>query len=71
MSSTSTLWITLYQLSVNYLLIVSILVNGTDMEKPGPDASMNEKMRYLEEGFWDSFAEGMYSSSIESAAFSS
>ena len=47
------------QPSVNYLMIVSILVNGTDMEKPGPDASMIEKMRYLEEGFWDSFAEGI------------
>jgi hypothetical protein len=29
------------------------------MEKPGKDASLVEKARYLEEGFWDSYAEGI------------
>jgi hypothetical protein len=41
------------------MMIAPMLVNGTDMEKPGPDASMIEKARYLEEDFWDSFAEGI------------
>ena len=41
------------------MMIAPMLVNGTDMEKPGPHASMIEKARYLEEDFWDSFAEGI------------
>lgn len=32
------------------------------MERPGKDASAVEKARYLEEGFWDSYAEGVYES---------
>ena len=29
------------------------------MEKPDPDASMTEKMEYLEDGFWESFTLGV------------
>jgi hypothetical protein len=39
------------------MLYLSTGVNK--MEKPGEDATMVEMARWLEDGFWDSFAEGI------------
>lgn len=38
------------------------------MEPPGKDASAAEKARYLEEGFWDSYAEGIDESDKDNEA---